>query len=148
MSEPTEFQAANAPSGSADPSALRQDNERLRADLADTVDALAARADVTSRARQKAQDTKERAQSVAGSLSDRAKVTAGAVSDRAGTAKQRATAAGGQARQKAAQARVAAQDNPAPVAAGTAALAAGVLVAVGLRRRTARSGRLIRSGGR
>lgn len=53
---------------SDDPAALRADTERVRRELADTVDALAAKADVKAQAQQAAQDVKQRAQETRGQV--------------------------------------------------------------------------------
>ena len=58
MSSPAE--PAEASSTSSDPAALRGDIEEVRGELAHTVDALAAKADVKSRAQDKAQELKAR----------------------------------------------------------------------------------------
>jgi Protein of unknown function (DUF3618) len=58
MTTPTD---ANGSSPTSDPDAIREDIERTRADLADTVDALQAKVDVKHRAQVKAHELKDRA---------------------------------------------------------------------------------------
>jgi len=50
----------NGPSPTSDPDAIREDIERTRADLADTVDALQAKVDVKHRAQVRFHELKDR----------------------------------------------------------------------------------------
>ncbi|MDQ3988248.1 MAG: DUF3618 domain-containing protein [Actinomycetota bacterium] len=59
MSSPTD--PAQAPPATSDPEELRRDIEQVRGELADTVNALAAKADVKARAQDKAQEFKTQA---------------------------------------------------------------------------------------
>ncbi|HEX4246507.1 MAG TPA: DUF3618 domain-containing protein [Pseudonocardia sp.] len=158
------------PSGTpatSDPEQLRRQTERIRSELAETVDALAAKADVKSRAKDKIAQTREQAQQKVNALGERARehpatAQAGEV---AAQAKEQATVAAAQAREKAAvaaaqareqaavaatqarklsgQAREGARRNPVPVVVGGVAVVTGVLLALRLRRarRADRSGR-------
>jgi Protein of unknown function (DUF3618) len=133
MSRPTSQDSASGPER------LREETERIRSDLAETVDALAARADVKSRVQEKAAETREQVQQKVSTLGAQAKDTASAVSSQA---KERAGAVGDQAKDKVRQARGVVRENPVLVAAGGAALVAAVAVALGVRRgRTRRRSR-------
>ncbi len=59
MTSPTD--PAQARPATSDPEELRQDIEQVRGELADTVNALAAKADVKARAQDKAQELKTQA---------------------------------------------------------------------------------------
>ncbi|WP_433363259.1 DUF3618 domain-containing protein [Actinoplanes sp. CA-142083] len=83
-----------------DPQQLRAEIEQTRADLGETVEALAAKTDIKSRAKEAASDATERA-----------KVAA---SDAAGRAKEAATDAVGKAREKLDESRHIATDRLAP----------------------------------
>ncbi|WP_280390088.1 DUF3618 domain-containing protein, partial [Nocardia wallacei] len=79
-----------------EPDAIRRDIERTRAELGETVDALAHKADVSARAKEKLHDTSTAAQAKASELSARAEDAAGraiatteARADQAGAAVRR-----------------------------------------------------------
>jgi len=101
---------------SDDPDALRADIERTRDELGDSVEALAAKADVKARAQQKLAAAKGRARHAAQDVSVRAKATA--------------QQAGGTVRQR-----------PGPTAGILAAVAAAVGAVVITRRRRAAKAR-------
>lgn len=104
MSQPTEHD------NSSELQRLREEAQRARTDLAETVDALAAKADVKSRVQDKADQTKAQAQ-------------------------QKIIALSAQAKDKAGQAREAARDNPVPA---TVLATTVVAVAFGVRRQRTR----------
>ena len=112
-SNPTEPSTAGggAPP-SDDPDAIRADIERTRDELGDSVEALAAKADVKARAQQKLAEAKGRARHAAQDVSVRAKATA--------------QQAGGTVRQR-----------PGPTAGILAAVASAVGAALLVRRRRA-----------
>jgi ElaB/YqjD/DUF883 family membrane-anchored ribosome-binding protein len=122
--------AATAPPPPADdPDAIRADIEQTRAELGDSVQALAGRADVKSRAKEKVAEVKDEATQVvkeqAAHAKDHAKDTAQAAALRAkGTAQQTAT----KARQR-----------PVPYVGALAALGAAITAVVLVRRRQARA---------
>ncbi|WP_280369087.1 DUF3618 domain-containing protein [Nocardia wallacei] len=114
--------AAAAPT---EPDAIRRDIERTRAELGETVDALAHKADVPARAKEKLHDTSTTAQAKASELSARAEDAAGRA---IATTEARAD-----------QASAAVRRRPLPAAA--AAAAAAVLVTWRLVRRRNRKDR-------
>ncbi|MCY1143771.1 DUF3618 domain-containing protein [Actinoplanes sp. Pm04-4] len=71
-----------------DPQQLRAEIEQTRADLGDTVEQLAAKADVKARAKQAVGDATDTAREKLAGLKDQAAQTAGVVSEKAATAKQ------------------------------------------------------------
>jgi hypothetical protein len=110
---------------------LRVEIEQTRAELGDTVEALAAKTDVKARVKDSLKQGTAKAKA-------KAKDTVATVSDQASAATQQATAAAGQAKEKVAEraavVRDQAADNPAvrrglPIGA-IALVAAGILVAV------------------
>jgi gas vesicle protein len=113
-----------------DPEVIREEIERTRAEMTQTVDALGYKADVKSRAKENVQDkvdsVKERitgvAHSVTGTVSDTSSSMAGTVSDR--------TPDGQQVKQKGKQAVSVAQGNPLGLAIGSAAIGflAGMII--------------------
>jgi ElaB/YqjD/DUF883 family membrane-anchored ribosome-binding protein len=103
--------AAGAPVTEAkDPEQLREEIEETRRELGDTVEALAAKADVKSRAREKVESTKEAVANKKDELLDKARETS----------PESVTAGASQATQIA-------KENPMPVAA-IGAFVAGFLV--------------------
>lgn len=118
MSSPTD--PAQPRSASSDPVELRRDIEKVRGELADTVDALAAKADVTSRAQDKAQELKAQALEKAREVRAQAMTKAPQLTE--------------VAQQKGQQAQQVMQDNPG-AAVGAALAVLGVLF---LRRRRRR----------
>jgi Protein of unknown function (DUF3618) len=117
--------AADTPT---DPRQLRAEIEQTRADLGETVQELAAKADVKARAKQAVGDTAGRARQKLADVKDQAAQAAGTVAEKAATARQ----------------QLADSDLPAPVrrplplAAITAGVAAVIvtLIVVARRRRS------------
>ena len=101
---------------SGDPQLIRADIEQTRAELGDSVEALAAKADVKARARRGVEAAKVRASETAEAAAERVKDTAGQVGE---TVRRR----------------------PAPVAAALAAVGAVIGSVVFLRRRRAAKAR-------
>jgi len=101
------------------PEQIQAEIEKTRAQLGDTVAELAEKADVKGQAKKKVDEAKQTAQEKASEASEAAKRTLHDAPETARTAADRAIAA--------------ARENPAPVAAGAAALLVIVLV---LRRRS------------
>lgn len=105
-----------------DPEVIREEIERTRAEMTQTVDALGYKADVKSRAKENVQDkvdsVKERITGVAGTVTDKGS----AIGDR--------TPDGQQVKQKSKQAVSVAQGNPLGLAIGAAAIGflAGMLI--------------------
>lgn len=118
----TDAEAAAKPT---EPDAIRRDIERTRAELGETVDALAHKADVPARAKEKLHDTSATAQAKADELSARAE---DATSRAIATTEARAEQAGAAVRRR-------------PVPAAAAAAAAAALVGWRLVRRRNRKGR-------
>ena len=109
-----------------DPQQLRAEIEKTRAELGETVQELAAKADVKARAKQAAGDTADRLRQKLSTVKEQAGQATGAVAQRASTAKQ----------------QLAESDLPAPMrrplplaAIGAAAVAALVVLVVLARRR-------------
>lgn len=113
-----------------DPEVIREEIERTRAEMTQTVDALGYKADVKSRAKENVQDkvdsVKERitgvASTVTGTVSDKTSSVTDTVSDR--------TPDSGQVKAKGKQAVSVAQGNPLGLAIGAAAVGflAGMLI--------------------
>ena len=125
------------------PEQLRTEIEDVREDLGDTVEALAAKTDVKTRARERADELKRSALAKKDELVAKAKHTTPAGGDGTGAAASPASAAetpGGAHAQGAAvgpiveQVRAKAQENPVPTAA-LAAFVGGVAVGRLMRRR-------------
>jgi len=123
MSTPSE--PGRRASGSSDPAELRRDIEQVRGELAETVDALADKVDIKSRAQDKAQTIKAQATEKADEL--RAQATA------------RAPQLTETVQQKAQQAQRMIQDKPG-VARGVALAVLGLLILRRRRRRRHRRG--------
>jgi len=120
-----------------DPEVIREEIERTRAEMTQTVDALGYKADVKSRAKENVQDkvdsVKEKitgvASTVTGTVSEKKDAVAGTVSDKAGTVSDR-TPDAGQVKAKGKQAVSVAQGNPLGLAIGSAAIGflAGMII--------------------
>jgi len=110
---------------SGDPDRIRADIEQTRAELGDSVDALAAKADVKARAKDTAEAAKDRAKAAAEAAKDRAKAAA--------------EAAGERAKETTEQVRETVRRRPAPVAAALAGVAAVIGAVVFVRRRAAKA---------
>jgi len=78
----------STPDTPADPEQLRSEIERTRSDLGETVQELAAKADVKARAKQAVGDTTDRAREKLVGVKDQAAQAAGTVAQKASTAKQ------------------------------------------------------------
>ncbi|HEY0696409.1 MAG TPA: DUF3618 domain-containing protein [Micromonospora sp.] len=116
--------------GASDPEALREEIQRTRAELGETVQALAARADVKARVRQSAEETRAR-------VRQSAEETRARVRQRLGLAGERMREQTGQVRSSVYDAGASARRNPAPwavVALGALAAAVVLLLARGRRR--------------
>lgn len=92
---------ATAPEPSMTPDQLREQIEQTRADLADTVDALAAKADIKGQAKEKAHELTDSVKDKAAAVKDKAADLAGSVKDKAGELKDRASDKAGAASEKA-----------------------------------------------
>jgi ElaB/YqjD/DUF883 family membrane-anchored ribosome-binding protein len=114
--DPASGPAATPPT--ENPDAIRADIETTRAELGDSVEALAAKADVKSRAKETVAAAKDRAKDTAQVATERAKGTAQQVGE---TVRQR----------------------PAPVAGALAAVAAAVGAVLMIRRRRAAKARAV-----
>jgi gas vesicle protein len=124
-----------------DPEVIREEIERTRAEMTQTVDALGYKADVKSRAKENVQDkvdsVKDRitgaAQTVTGTVSEKTSAVTGTVADKkdavTGTVSDR-TPDAAQVKQKGKQAVSVAQGNPLGLAIGSVALGflAGMLI--------------------
>jgi ElaB/YqjD/DUF883 family membrane-anchored ribosome-binding protein len=114
--------------------AILDDIDRTREQLGETVEALAAKADVKAQAKQKASDVQAQAKQKASEVQAQAKQKAGEVQAQA---KQKATKVTGTARQQAGRVAAMVDEHRQPVAmaaAAAAALLVGVLVIRKLRR--------------
>jgi len=109
-----------------DPEVIREEIERTRAEMTQTVDALGYKADVKSRAKENVQD---KVDSVKEKITGVASTVTGTVSDQAGTVSDR-TPDGQQVKQKGKQAVSVAQGNPLGLAIGSAAIGflAGMII--------------------
>lgn len=101
-------------STSSDPAELQRDIEEIRGELADTVDALAAKVDVKSRAQNKAEDLKTQATDKAREVRARAMAKAPQLTEAA--------------QQKAHQAQRVVQDKPGAAAGAALAVLLGLLI--------------------
>lgn len=126
MSSPTD--PAPASSTPSDPAELRRNIEETRGELADTVNALAAKADVKSRAQDKTQELKTQATNKAQEIKTQAANKAREVRTQAMAKAPQLT---GLAQHKAQQAQQVVQDKPG-AAVGAALAVLGMLI---LRRR-------------
>jgi Protein of unknown function (DUF3618) len=133
-----------------DVEALRAEIKQTRADLGETVQALAAKADVKARAKEQVEQTKQRVRAQAAEATgkvrdaalhagDRVRAAAGQAADRAGDAASQAAdrAADGAAQVPAADAEISVAGRRLPVAllvAGAAAVVGIILLVRGSRR--------------
>jgi cobalamin biosynthesis Mg chelatase CobN len=123
--------------GKLDVEALRAEIKRTRADLGETVQALAAKADVKARAKEQVEQTKQKVKAQATEATEKIREAAVAASDRVrhagASARVAATEAGDEAEDAVEQVR----RNPIPVAAVLAGVVAviGVILIVRGRRR-------------
>jgi hypothetical protein len=101
-----------------DPDAIREEIERTRAEMGETVDAIGYKADVPSRAKEKVSEKVENVKAKVGGTATRAKEAVGGAASRAGDA----TPSGGEVKQQARRAAGLAQENPLGLAIGAAAL--------------------------
>lgn len=114
-------------SGDAKVAALRSEIEQTRTELGETVEELAARADVKARAKEKVEDTKTRAVAVAAEAKEKA----------VGTAQEIAENPAVPARRAATRMRTSVREHPKQWAVVAAALLAFAALVVGKRRRAA-----------
>lgn len=127
--------------GKPDVDALRAEIKRTRAELGETVQALAAKADVKARAKEQVEHTKERVKAQAAEAGERVRDAALIASDRvrhaAATARGTAADATDRATDRAQDASEQVRRNPTPLAAVLVGLAAvvGVILIVRGRRR-------------
>ena len=112
-----------------DPDQIRQDIERTRAEMSETVEAVAYKADVPSRAKDKVSETMDNLKSKVSDTATRAKEAVVGTASRAGDTVSDttsrvgdATPSGGQVKQQAKRAVSLAQENPLGLAVGAAAL--------------------------
>jgi len=126
----TEKNSGTAVEPAKDPAALRAEIAEIRADLGDTVEALAAKADVKAQAHAKVEQTKEQLREKAGHAKEQLEHTTGQLRVKAGEQ-------GGHLREKAEQGRTTVlRYSPWPqVAVGAVALALAVLGGRAVRRR-------------
>jgi ABC-type transporter Mla subunit MlaD len=139
---------SSAASGKPDVEALRSEIAQTRAELGETVQALAAKADVKARAKEQVEQTKQKVKAQAAEAGQKAREAASAASGRMRTA---AVQAGDKARgtavqatdkvresgalDKAQEARAQVRNSPVPlVLAGVAALIGVILIVRGRRR--------------
>jgi hypothetical protein len=114
-------------SGDAKAAALRSEIEQTRAELGQTVEDLAARADVKARAKEKVEQTKARAAATATEAKDKAVQTAQQIAQNPAVPARRAVS----------RMRTSVQDHPKQWALLAAALLAFAALVVGKRRRAA-----------
>jgi hypothetical protein len=125
-----------------DPEAIRADIAQTRAELGDSVEALAAKADVKARAKRGLTQVKARAKDTAEAAKHRVRQTAEAAKD---GAKETAEQVSERAKESAGQVGETVRRRPAPVAAALAGVAAVVIGSVVfIRWRRARAGAGIR----
>jgi cell division septum initiation protein DivIVA len=104
-----------------DPQALREEIQQTRKDLGDTVEALAAKADVRARTREKAADVKAQAKDKAAETADRVQAKASELKEQAAAVAQKVTEATPEpARQAAAQAASTVRQWRGPILAAAA----------------------------
>jgi hypothetical protein len=101
-----------------DPDAIRQDIERTRAEMSDTVEAIGYKADVPSRAKEAVSDKVENVKAKVSDTATRAKEAVTGATDRAGDA----TPSRGEVTQQARRAAGLAKENPLGLAIGAAAI--------------------------
>lgn len=123
--------------GKPDVEALRAEIKRTRADLGETVQALAAKADVKARAKEQVEQTKQKVKAQAAEATGKVREVAVAASDRVRHAGASARVAAAEAGDQAEDAAEQVRRNPIPVAAVLAGVVAviGVILIVRGRRR-------------
>ena len=123
--------------GKPDVEALRAEIKRTRADLGETVQALAAKADVKARAKEQVEQTKQKVKAQAVEATEKVRGAAAAATDRVRHAGASARAAAAEAGDQAQGATEQVRRNPIPVAAVLAGVVAviGVILIVRGRRR-------------
>jgi MYXO-CTERM domain-containing protein len=126
---------ASGNSGDAKVAALRQEIAQTRADLGETVEALAAKADVKARAHELAEDTKARARELADEAKAKARQKAAHAADSGRElVRELRTEPAAPARRAVHRVRASMRDNPKPWAVTGAALLAFALLVVRRRR--------------
>jgi cobalamin biosynthesis Mg chelatase CobN len=134
----------NGSSGKPDVDALREEIAQTRADLGETVQALAAKADVKARAKDQVEQTKQRVKAQAAEATQKAKEAAATASDKvrmvAAQAGDKAKGTAVQVREsgaldKAQGAKEQVRSNPVPFVAVLGGVAALVAVILIMRRR-------------
>lgn len=135
----TQKNGSSAASGKPDVEALRTEIAQTRAELGETVQALAAKADVKARAKEQVEQTKQKVKAQAAEAGQRARDAAAVASGRVRTVADQATdkARESGALEKAEQARAQVRNSGVPVPlvlAGVAALIGVILIVRGRRR--------------
>jgi len=134
----------NGASGKPDVDALREEIAQTRAELGETVQALAAKADVKARAKDQVEQTKQKVKAQAAEATQKAKEAAATASDKVRTvAAQASDKAKGTAVQvresgaldKAQDAKEQVRNNPVPLVAVLGGVAALVAIIMIIRRR-------------
>jgi cobalamin biosynthesis Mg chelatase CobN len=137
---------SSAASGKPDVEALRTEIAQTRAELGETVQALAAKADVKARAKEQVEHTKQKVKAQAAEAGQKAREAAVVASDKVRTAAAQAKGTAVQATDKvkesgaldkAQEARAQVRNSPVPVPlvlAGVAALIGVILIVRGRRR--------------
>jgi ElaB/YqjD/DUF883 family membrane-anchored ribosome-binding protein len=123
--------------GKPDVEALRAEIKRTRADLGETVQALAAKADVKARAKEQVEQTKQKVKAQAAEATGKVREVAVAASDRVRHVGAGARVAAAEAGEKAQDTTEQVRRNPIPVVAVLAGVVAviGVILIVRGRRR-------------
>lgn len=130
-------QKNGATSGKPDVDALRTEIAQTRADLGETVQALAAKADVKARAKEQVEHTKQKVRTQAAEATQKARDVALTASERVRTAAAQARGTAAAATEQAPAVRERVRRDPMPltvVLAGVAALVGVILVVRGRRR--------------
>jgi cobalamin biosynthesis Mg chelatase CobN len=123
--------------GKPDVAALRAEIKRTRADLGETVQALAAKADVKARAKEQVEQTKQKVKAQAAEATEKVREAAAAAAGRVRHAGASARVAVAEAGDQAQGATEQARRNPIPVAvvlAGVVAVVGVILIVRGRRR--------------
>jgi cobalamin biosynthesis Mg chelatase CobN len=123
--------------GKPDVEALRAEIKQTRADLGETVQALAAKADVKARAKEQVEQTKQKVKAQAAEATERVREAAAAASGRVRHAGANARVAAAEAGDQAQDVTEQARRNPIPVAvvlAGVVAVIGVILIVRGRRR--------------
>jgi sRNA-binding protein len=130
-------QKNGATSGKPDVDALRTEIAQTRADLGETVQALAAKADVKARAKEQVEQTRQKVRAQAAEATQKARGAALTASERMRTAAVQARGSAAQATDQVPAVREQVRRSPVPltvVLAGMAALVGVILVVRGRRR--------------